>query len=101
VFLCFCVSVFAQSGGGYNITKSTIDSGRATVTGGSYRLSGTVGQHDAGDLTGGGYKLIGGFWSPAALETPYANCVDTPTWPPASNSWAVQAFRESMRSYWS
>jgi hypothetical protein len=56
----------AQSGGDYVITKSTIDSGGATVTGGDYRLSGTVGQPDAANLSGGDYTLIGGFWSPAA-----------------------------------
>ncbi|MFH1109362.1 MAG: hypothetical protein V1790_09235 [Planctomycetota bacterium] len=69
----FCVSVFcvstalAQSGGGYNIKKSTIDGGGLTFhAGGAYRLSGTVGQHDAGNLSGGGYELTGGFWSPVA-----------------------------------
>jgi hypothetical protein len=57
----------AQSGGGYNIKKSTIDGGGVTFhTGGAYRLGGTVGQHDAGNLSGGGYKLTGGFWSPVA-----------------------------------
>jgi len=59
------IPAFAQSGGGYNIKKSTIDSGGGTVTGGGYKLSGTVGQHDAGDPTGGEYVLTGGFWSPA------------------------------------
>ena len=47
----------AQSGGGYLIKKSTIDSGGGTVTGGAYRLSGTVGQHDAGPISGGNYLL--------------------------------------------
>ena len=58
---------FAQSGGGYNIKKSTIDGGGVTFhTGGAYRLGGTVGQHDADNLSGGGCKLTGGFWSPVA-----------------------------------
>jgi len=58
-----------QSGGGYVITKSTIDGGGhsgLTDIGGNYKLSGTVGQHDAGDLAGGSYFLTGGFWSPVS-----------------------------------
>ena len=74
-FFCFCVSAFAQSGGGYVITKSTIDSGghsNLTDVGGAYILGGTVGQHDAAVLAdvGGAYKLSGGFWSPAVGEPP-------------------------------
>ncbi len=54
----------AQSGGGYFIRKSTIDSGGGTVTGGVYLLRGTAGQHDAGPASGGDYMLTGGYWSP-------------------------------------
>jgi len=53
----------AQTGGGYDLTWSTIDGGGGTSTGGSYSLSGTAGQPDAGTLTGGNYTLAGGFWS--------------------------------------
>jgi len=64
-FLCFCVSAFAESGGGYNIKKSTIDGGGTTFhAGGGYRLGGTVGQHDTGNHAGGEYRLTSGFWSP-------------------------------------
>lgn len=53
----------AQSGAGYDLTWSTIDSGGATLsTGGSYALGGTIGQPDGGVLSGGGYTLTGGFW---------------------------------------
>ncbi|OAN47066.1 hypothetical protein A6A03_10595 [Chloroflexus islandicus] len=53
----------AQSGGGYDVSWSTIDSGGATLsTGGSYALGGTIGQPDGGVLSGGGYTLTGGFW---------------------------------------
>jgi hypothetical protein len=53
----------AQSGGGYDLTWSTIDGGGATWSeGGGYALGGTVGQPDAGVLSGGGYTLAGGFW---------------------------------------
>jgi hypothetical protein len=53
----------AQSGGGYDLTWSTVDGGGATWSaGGGYALGGTVGQPDAGVLSGGGYTLAGGFW---------------------------------------
>ncbi len=53
----------AQSGGGYDLTWSTVDGGGYTWSeGGGYALGGTVGQMDAGVLTGGGYTLAGGFW---------------------------------------
>jgi len=53
----------AQSGGGYDLTWSTIDGGGYTWSeGGGYSLGGTVGQPDAGVLSGGGYTLLGGFW---------------------------------------
>ena len=46
----------AQSGGGYDLTWSTIDGGGATWSeGGGYALGGTIGQPDAGVLSGGGY----------------------------------------------
>jgi len=61
----------AQSGGGYVITKSTVDGGGSTsLTGGSYALGGTVGQPDAGALSGGTYSLTGGFWSGASASAP-------------------------------
>jgi hypothetical protein len=54
----------AQSGGGYDLTWSSVDGGGAMwSTDGSYSLGGTAGQPDAGPLTGGGYTLVGGFWS--------------------------------------
>jgi len=54
---------FAQSGGNYDLTWSTIDGGGGTGTGGNYSLSGTIGQTDAGTMAGGDYRLEGGFWS--------------------------------------
>lgn len=56
-------AVFAQSGGGYDLTWSTIDGGGATFsTGGAYELGGTIGQADAGTMSGGAYGIDGGFW---------------------------------------
>jgi hypothetical protein len=57
----------AQSGGGYDLSWSTVDGGGATWSeGGGYSLGGTVGQPDAGVLSGGGYTLAGGFWAGGA-----------------------------------
>jgi len=57
----------AQTGSGYDLTWSTIDSGGETFsTGDGYELGGAIGQADAGELTGdNGYSLTGGFWEGA------------------------------------
>ena len=52
----------AQTGGGYELTWSTVDGGGGTSTGGSYSVTGTAGQPDAGTASGGGYTVAGGFW---------------------------------------
>ena len=61
----FAAQGVAQSGDGYDLTWSTIDSGGAmSSTGNGYELGGTIGQADAGALTGdNGYALTGGFWA--------------------------------------
>ncbi len=53
----------AQSGGGYDLTWSTIDGGGGSSSGGAYTLDGTIGQPDAGTHSGGDYTLGGGFWA--------------------------------------
>jgi len=59
----------AQSGGGYDLSWSTIDGGGTTWSeGGGYSLGGTIGQPDAEVLSGGGYTLAGGFWGGAAAR---------------------------------
>jgi len=56
-------AVYAQAGGGYDLTWNTVDTGGATFsTGGGYTLGGTAGQPDAAVWSGGGYTLSGGFW---------------------------------------
>jgi hypothetical protein len=53
----------AQSGGGFDLSWSTVDGGGYTFSqGGGYTLGGTVGQPDAGVLSDGSYTLTGGFW---------------------------------------
>ena len=56
-------AALAQTGGGYDLTWSTIDGGGSGSAGAGYHLAGTLGQHDAGaTLRGGAYSLSGGFW---------------------------------------
>ena len=62
-FLLLSSVALAQSGGGYDLTWSTIDGGGYTWSeGGGYSLGGTIGQPDAGAISGEGYTLAGGFW---------------------------------------
>lgn len=56
-----------QTGGGYDLTWSTMDGGGGNSTGGGYELSGTIGQADAGELNGGSFELYGGYWYPGSL----------------------------------
>jgi hypothetical protein len=55
----------AQSGGGYDLTWNTLDSGgMGAASDSSYSLYGSIGQADANaSLSGNGYSLVGGFWS--------------------------------------
>jgi hypothetical protein len=57
-------NTLAQSGGGYDLSWSTVDNGGTMFsTGGGYSLGGTIGQLDAGALSGEGYALTGGVWA--------------------------------------
>jgi len=68
---CTAFTARAQSGGQFDLSWSTIDSGGGTSSGGQFALSGTIGQPDAGMLTGGNFKVEGGFWSGITLlQTP-------------------------------
>lgn len=59
--------IFAQSGGSYDLSWWTADSGGGISSGSSYTLSGTVGQPDAGNASGASYILVGGFWVEGSL----------------------------------
>jgi hypothetical protein len=76
----------AQSGGGFDLTWSTIDCGGQTTasTGGSFAVAGTVGQPDAGQMSSANQRVIGGFWAVTAPLPCYANC-DASTTPPILN----------------
>ena len=64
--------VLAQSGGGYDLTWSTVDGGGYIFsTGEGYSLGGTIGQPDAGLLSGQVYTLAGGFWPGGAVAAGY------------------------------
>jgi hypothetical protein len=52
----------AQTGGGYDLSWSTVDSGGGAGVHNQLRLVGTIGQPDTETMTGGSYRLGGGFW---------------------------------------
>lgn len=86
IFMVSIVSIAqAQSGGGYDLTWNTIDSGGYTWSeGGGYALGGTIGQPDAGAiLTGECYALTGGFWHSTTVSLPYINVSPTSAQPGA------------------
>ena len=72
IMLLLTSVTLAQSGGGYDLSWSTVDGGGYTFSsGGDYELGGTAGQHDAGSKSGGDYILYGGFWTGGGLEPEY------------------------------
>jgi hypothetical protein len=77
LFLLLASVVLAQSGGGYDLSRSTVDGGGSTFSsGGIYSLGGTAGQPDAGMMAGGVYTLGGGFWGGGAVTAPeYRICL--------------------------
>ena len=66
LLLLFTLPVLAQSGGGYDLSWSTVDGGGGLSAGGIYSLTSTAGQPDAGVMSGGDYSLAGGFWGGGA-----------------------------------
>ncbi len=66
----------AQSGGDYELSWSTIDSGGAMdMAGGMFTLSGGIGQFDAGDAGSGNFDLSAGFW-PVPFAMAPVSCND-------------------------
>ena len=82
LLLLFSCPALAQSGGGYDLSWSTIDGGGGRSSGGTYVLEGTVGQPDAGAMTGGAYALAGGFWA-----RPFSCFVDLPDLADFADQW--------------
>ncbi len=70
LLLLMTLPVLAQSGGGYDLSWNTVDSGGGTFSAGEdYRLGGTLGQPDAGAMAGGEFILSGGFWLGSSVES--------------------------------
>ncbi len=64
---------FTQTGGEFEITRSTIDGGGVMrSSGGNFEMSATIGQPDAAAMNGGDFALTGGFW----YEIPPTDCND-------------------------
>jgi len=55
-------SASAQSGGDYDLSWTTIDSGGGISTGADYALTGTIAQPDPDRISSCLYYLSGGFW---------------------------------------
>ncbi len=55
-------AVIAQTGGGFDLSFSSVDGGGTTSTGDSFSLTGVAGQADAVTSTGGNFALGGGFF---------------------------------------
>jgi len=68
---CVLTTAQAQTGGGFDLSWSTLDGGGQTFsTGGGFELGGTIGQLDAQPspvMAGGAFTLIGGFWPVAQV----------------------------------
>ncbi len=63
--------VCAQSGGGYDLTWSSLDCGSPTAsTGNNYSLRSSIGQAESGSLTGGAYSIQGGWGVPTDAPSP-------------------------------
>jgi len=99
VVMLIAGTVWAQSGAGYIVIRSTVAGGSATSSGGGYTLRGTTGQPEANEiLTGGGLNMTGGFWAlPAPIiisptsGAPARNYFTVHTLPLSWNglSWAI------------
>jgi hypothetical protein len=61
LFLLASVAL-AQTGGGYDLSWSTIAGGGGNSQGGSLSVADTIGQPDVGVSNGGPYSVQGGFW---------------------------------------
>lgn len=74
--------VYAQVGGNFDLSWSTIDGGGGTSTGSTFNLKDTIGQPDAGAQSGGSFSIEGGFWSSGPsmpTNTPTNTPTSTPT----------------------
>lgn len=64
VSLVLSFTSVAQSGGDFNIKKSTTDAGGGQSIGADFVMTSTIGQADASKkISGGAFTLMGGFWS--------------------------------------
>ena len=74
VLLLVAVRALAQTGGGFDLSRTVISGGGDTFSsGGAFSVGGTVGDPAAGqDLSGGTFTLAGGFWNGVTNSAPVA-----------------------------
>lgn len=92
VLMLTTVFVYAERGGGYDLTWHVVAGGGSVSSGGGYVLTTNSGQSDAGLLNGGGYTLNGGFWRSNAISKSYRIYL------PLSIHWIIQVNPSSDRS---
>ncbi len=69
-----CLSTAVLSGGQYDISKYSINSGGMVSTGNTFSLSGTIAQSNAGmEASSANFSLSGGFWPGGASDIIFIN----------------------------
>ncbi len=103
LFMLGAAAAYAQTGGGYDLTWWTVDTGGEQAAGGSagYTSRSTAGQPDADPAasSGGGYTLLSGFWPsvkginhlflPIVLKNPLPDLVGSFSLSPDQASYAA------------
>lgn len=74
--LLISLSIFAQSGGSFTITKSVIAGGGDRSAGGTFVLDATIGQAITGTSTGGTFVLSSGFFASGETLSPVGTMFD-------------------------
>ena len=63
MLLCQSVTIGAQTGTNFSITKSNIAGGGGSSTGSQFSLKGTIGQITTQKSTSTNFEVSGGFWT--------------------------------------
>jgi hypothetical protein len=98
------VWTWAQVGGGFDLSWSTVDGGGNTAsTSGQFSMGSTTGQPDAGSMSGGGFSWTGGFWArfqstPTPSNTPTITLTPTNTSTPTITNTPTNTLTRTVTS---